>query len=252
MKIWDGVYETFADAQADGSVFGEEIWLAKVTERARGALNASRQSASIAQVAETHDYALPIVAALAAQPGKALRILDFGGGLATSFVPLLNMLPGGQELEFVIVENATICNRGAELFGGDARVSFVPELPSDSSRFDIVHCGSSLHYVDDWQGVLRSFVRYRPRHLVIADLPAAENVSFVTAQCYHGKRIPVRFWNLDAFVAAVAELGYALTFKARYRSPALQLNLEEAMLHFDTSHRLDYFAQLIFHPAGKP
>ncbi len=252
MKIWDGVYGSFAEAQADASVFDEDIWLGKVTERARAALDASRVAATVAPVAETREYALPIVAAMAAEPGKTLRILDFGGGLATSFVPLAKMLPEGQPLEFVVVEKDAVCVRGAELFGDDARVRFQSDLPVDGARFDIVHCGSSLHYIDDWQGVIRKFITYRPQALVVADLPAADNASFVTAQSFYGKRIPVRFWNFDAFVASVAGMGYALAFKARYRNPALDLSLEAEMSHFDKAHQLGYFAQLIFRPARNP
>jgi putative methyltransferase (TIGR04325 family) len=251
-RIWDGVYHSFAEANGDSSVFTEDVWLGKVTERARRALDASRGGTSIAALAETRDYALPVVAAMTARRTATLRVLDFGGGLATSFVPLVQMLPEGQLLEFVIVENEKICSRGRDLFEGDGRVCFQSELPVQGSRFDIVHCGSSLHYVDDWQGIVRKLVDYNPECLIFADLPAADNASFVTTQSFYGKRIPVHFWNLDQFTAVVANLGYAMAFKARYRAPVLEVDLNTALSHFGEAYRLDYFVQLIFRPTSRP
>ena len=144
LKIWEGIYQSFADARGDTGVFEQNVWLEKVMDRARSALTASRGDVSIAPVAETREYALPFIAAVAAQRGVRLRILDFGGGLGSSFIPLVKMLPTGQELEFVIVENEAICKAGDELFANDSRVRFRSDIPPSDEHYEIVHCGSSI------------------------------------------------------------------------------------------------------------
>jgi putative methyltransferase (TIGR04325 family) len=245
-KIWEGVYQSFSEARGDVGVFEQGIWLEKVKERARSALSASRSDEAIPPVAETRDYALPLVAALAARNGETLRILDFGGGLASSFIPLVNMLPADQALEFVIVENEAVCQAGRDLLAADKRVQFVSTLPGAGERFDIVHCGSSLHYVDDWNGLLARLAALNTRYLVFADLPAADNLTLVTAQMFHGARSPVRFWNLNEFSAKVESLGYRLLFKARYRGSFLGEKDGPPTGHFEPSHRLCYFSQRVF------
>lgn len=245
-KVWDGVYSSFAEARADNRVFEQDVWIGKIKDRARSALAASHSEAAIAPVAETRDYALPVVAALAARKGFPLRILDFGGGLATSFIPLAKMLPADQDLDFVVVENEMVCKVGRDLLAGDSRVRFCSNIPGVDERFDIVHCGSSIHYVDDWTGLLARLSALKPYYLIFNDLPAADNCSFVTAQKFYGLRMPVWFWNLDEFVGQVVSSGYRLLLKARYRGPYLGERDEPPTGHFDPQHRLRYFAQLVF------
>ncbi len=245
-NIWDGVYSSFAEARGDSGVFEQDIWLDKVTGRARALLSLSEGPDSIAPIAETREYFLPVIAAMAARPGETLRVLDFGGGLASSYIPLAGMLPANQELKFVIVENESVCKAGREMFADDARAEFCAEIPDASEKFDIVHCGSSLHYVDDWKAVLARLCAFKPNYFVLADLPAADNKTFVTAQLYHGARIPVRFWNLGEFIAQVESLDYHLVFKSRYRGSYLGEKEGPSTENFDTPYRLRYFSQLVF------
>jgi putative methyltransferase (TIGR04325 family) len=245
-QLWEGVYGSFAEARGDGTVFRSETWLTKLAERARVALARAASDDAIAPVAVTHDYALPYVAALAAKPEKMLRVLDFGGGLGASFLPLVGMLPEGQPLDYVIVENESVGKLGRRMFADDRRVSFRTDIPATGECFDIVHCGSSLHYVDNWLEALAQFVDLQPTYLVISDLPAADNRTFVTAQQFHGRRIPVHFWNLREFVASAEAVGFELALKARFVGYHDAAGGVARFSHFGPEYRLDYFSQLIF------
>jgi putative methyltransferase (TIGR04325 family) len=249
-KIWDGVFGSFAEADADEAIFDGDVWLDKVRATAREAIAASKGETEIPSIAETANYALPFVAATAAHRDRTLRILDFGGGLAASYFPLVAMLPSDQPLEYVIVENDGVCQEGDKLLATDRRISFRTDLPEPGTRYDIVHCGSSLHYVEDWRQMLRQLVAYQPAYLLFADLPAADNCSFVTTQAYYGRRIAVHFWNLREFIAAIQEIGYDLLLKARYRGRFLGPTAAMPTEHFDSVRRLTYCSQLIFRRAG--
>jgi putative methyltransferase (TIGR04325 family) len=249
-KIWDGVFGSFAEADADEAIFDGDVWLDKVRATAREAIAASKGETEIPSIAETANYALPFVAATAAHRDRTLRILDFGGGLAASYFPLVAMLPPDQPLEYVIVENDGVCQEGDKLLATDRRISFRTDLPEPGTRYDIVHCGSSLHYVEDWRQMLRQLVAYQPAYLLFADLPAADNCSFVTTQAYYGRRIAVHFWNLREFIAAIQEIGYDLLLKARYRGRFLGPTAAMPTEHFDSVRRLTYCSQLIFRRAG--
>lgn len=245
-KVWDGIYASFSEVATKSTVFEETVWIEKVVERARQAVLQSGGTAALAPVATTSDYALPFVAALTARLDKPLRILDFGGGMGTSFLPLTKMLPADQPLDFVIVENSVVCRAGREFFSTDSRIRFREDVPGPTDYYDIIHCGSSLHYVDDWRGMLDRFAAIKPEFLLFADLPAADNRSFVTSQVFHGQRIPVHFLNLEEFVSYVQEGGYEVILKSRYRGYYLDRDADLLTAHFDPDHRLAYLSQLVF------
>jgi len=239
-QIWSGVYNTFAEAGGDDGVFEDTKWLKKQTVEANHALERSRSAGAMPEIAQTTDYALPVVAAVIAQPHQTLKILDFGGGMASSFLPLVAMLPTNQALKFVVVENKALSDEGEKLFKNEKRLYFCTEIPIDE-KFHVIHAGSSFHYVADWIALLRLFAQMRPQYLIFADLPAGDIDTFVTIQNYYGKKIPVRFWNLVEFIRRVEELDFKLVMKARYYSYYIA-----AMDGFDQKHRLNYFTQLIF------
>lgn len=250
-KVWDGIYKDFAAVGADSTVFEGDVWLEKITERARAAQAVAAAQSSISPIASTTEYALPFVSALAKpQSGDVLRILDFGGGMATSYIPLRAMLPKTTKLDFTVVENGAVCSRGNDVFSAETEVTFRSDLPTPPDVCDIVHCGSSLHYVDDWRGILRHFVSLKPQYLLIADAPAADNQTFVTAQSFHGRRIPVRFWKVEDLTSAVEELGYELLLRARYRGYYLDPQEELPTENFDEVHRLTYMSQFVFRRAA--
>jgi putative methyltransferase (TIGR04325 family) len=250
-RIWDGVFGSFAEAGGDQSLFEGDVWLEKIRTRACESIAASQGGCEIPPVAETRDYALSFIAAVAARRDRTLRILDFGGGLAASYLPLVAMLPDGQPLEYIIVEDDTVSREGHALFEQDKRVWFRSDLPDPGDRYDIIHCGSSLHYVDDWRDMLGRLAKIRPEYMLFADLPAADNCSFVTTQFYYGGRIPVHFWKLREFILAAQELGYELLLKARYRGRFLDSTAAMPTEHFDSAHRLTYCSQLVFRRAGQ-
>jgi putative methyltransferase (TIGR04325 family) len=242
--VWEGVYGAFSETGYSQDVFEEATWSEKLVMRAEAAL-AEARSGGLVTGAVTFDDALPVVAAMASASDGPLRILDFGGGLGASYIPLAAVLRRDRALRFVIVENKTICRLGASLFANDEAVAFQSTIPL-SECFDIVHAGSSLHYVEDWRGVMRQLCNTGAEYLVFADLPAGQIETFVTTQWFHGRRIPVWFWNAAEFSACVEDLGFELILKAAYTGRYLEKGASLPTKHFDARYRLEHFAQLIF------
>jgi putative methyltransferase (TIGR04325 family) len=241
---WDGVFNTFDEAGVSSTAFDSPLWIEKVLTRAQALLD--RSNGALPEVTQTNDYALPFIAAACSTSDRALRILDFGGGMATSYIPLRAMLPPAQRIEYIVVENAELVGAGRKLFAEHPEVRFEVSLPAPEQSFDIVHFGSSLHYVDKWLELLTQCARFRPQFLLFADLTAGNVASFVTHQLWHGRRIPVRFWNCDEFVGSVCKLGFDLVFKARFQQPGRTPESQLPMLNFDDRHRLPHTSQLAF------
>lgn len=249
-QTWEGVFATFAETNGDTTIFDGETWLERTADGAKRAM-AKSEGGAIPPIATTTEYALPFVAAIIAERGRAVRILDFGGGMAASWLPLRAMLPREQAIEFVVVERESVCRKGREIFAGDKSLSFRSDLPSPPERFDIVHFGSAIQYVDDWKGLLANVRRLEPRYLLLADVPAADNVTFVTAQKYRDRRMPVRFWNAADFVAGVSSLGFELLFRSRFHGYYLPPGATLPTGNFDEAHRLTYTSQFVFRSITK-
>jgi putative methyltransferase (TIGR04325 family) len=244
-RIWEGIYSSFSETQADGGAFEEEIWTNKLVDRMRAAELQSTGAVAIAPITEMRDYALPTVASLVASPRSTLRILDFGGGLASTYFQTLKVLPEGQLMKFVIVENETICSLGSRMLGSDGQLQFRTSLPK-GEHFDIVHCGSSIEYVDDWKNMLVKLTGFEPSYLIFVNLPAADNLTFVTTQNYYGSRIPLWFFNFSEFTEQVSKLGYELAFKARFRGYWRENYPRMPTNNFPSAYRPEYFCQLVF------
>lgn len=245
--LWSGVFDSFAAATQDRAVFEEQTWLDKSSERARRASHEHARKATLSQNAATHEYILPAVAASIACANATLRILDFGGGLASTFFAVADALSVGQPLAYLIVESEPLCRRARELDLGDKRLSFHEEFPALPDGVDIVHAGSSIQYVEDWRGLLRSVCFYRPSHIVLADVPAGDLPhSFVTGQYFYGKRIAHWFFRIDEFVSAVEQHGYRLTYRAPYIGSYLGERRPLPMDGLPATHQLRNFCQLMF------
>jgi putative methyltransferase (TIGR04325 family) len=244
-KIWDGIYKDFIEANNNGKniaveVWDNQLWMDKQISLQKQAIEKINKKNSISELALSYDYCLPFI--LSTMNGKFIEqhILDFGGGLASTYMPVKSMLPLEYKFKFTIVENEATCQKGSELFKNDKKIDFINYLPMNQS-FDVIHLGSSMHYVEDWKKLINDFYKIKPKYLIFADLPAGDIETFVTNQNFYQTKIPVRFWNLQEFIEEVEGIGFKLIIKSRYQSKYIG-----AMSSFPEKYRLEYFSQLVF------
>lgn len=248
--IWEGVYDKWSDAPEIDGAFNSEKWLndqaASVMKEIAG-LGKDRES--ISSCAISHDYILPTVAAMARKNGQKLRIMDFGGGLASSLPLVKASLPPGDDIEFHVVESEGICRKGREVFPEGLNLFFHAKLPTDLGKYDVIHAGRSFQYIDDWRGLLCSFSRLEPRYLILAGALAGDMESFVSVQNYYGYKIRVRFLNRKELISEVEHLGYRLILKSLHMSKRLGKEGPLPMDNFPVERRLEHPCQLLFERA---
>ena len=177
----------------------------------------------------------------------SLCILDFGGGMGTSYFPLISSLPDTKKVEFHIVELKTICDLANKILGDFPQLHFHESLPKISKEVDIIHAGSSMQYISDWKGWLDEFVNYRPRILILEDILTGNIPSFVTTQNFYGKKIRLRFLNINEFIEKVQRLDYQLIYKSQCTQNFLGgIGGSLPMKNFPSQYQLDYGSHLIF------
>jgi putative methyltransferase (TIGR04325 family) len=246
-SVWEGVYDSFPAAGTPGRIFDGETWLTRAAARLDADLAALRGDRSDSSLALIREHPLPLLAATLCATRRSTRILDFGGGLGTSFLRLLASLPAApMPVDYHIVELPSVVAVGRERFGTFPNLHFHSSIPRDIGPVDIVCAVSSLHYIEDWRGCLRELVALRPAWLLLADVPAGDIPTFVTHQVYYGSRMPVWFWNRQELVEAVNDVRYRLTYEAGYRATILGREGPLPMDALPETHRLDHCRDFLF------
>jgi putative methyltransferase (TIGR04325 family) len=172
--------------------------------------------------------------------------MDFGGGLGNTYLLMNSGCIKQQDFEFYLIENEEVCRKGQELFRDDSKIHFYPNLPDDVKKFDIVHCGSSMQYVEDWKGIFKKFAKYNPAFIILADLPAGKNPTYATVQNSYGAKIPYWFFNIDEVFNAMDCAGYKLIFKSKFVDKRLGIEQPLPQDNFPPEYRVGDTCNLLF------
>lgn len=247
-RIWNGVYDAFPET-IHGNPWDSQNWLTKLAMELDEFLNNTEVSDAPSRLNLVHEYPLaPIVSTLLTSIQKPVHILDFGGGLGVSFFSLVKMVPRWSNLEYSIVEGAEICEYARKNLGRFNNLHFFDELPPDLRRFDIVHAGSSLHYVRDWKGMLARFTEYGPRFIILSGLTAGNIQTFVTFQNYYEFEIPVWFWNKGEIISTLSAMDYELLYSSFLASEYCGKIQSLPMMNLPPECRIERKCNLVFGP----
>lgn len=212
-SFWTGVYSSFSEVPTSGNVFEESVWATKQASLIQS-IRSSSDGAS-------RDYALMYFLAASVSSDKQLRVLDFGGGLGNTYLEAKKVLPAPGLVHFTVVENANVCRLGQEAFVDDPGILFVEEIPFDS-RFDFIHFGSSIQYVEKWKELIGTLQSLQAKYIIFSDLLIGTAKSFVTAQSYGGKLIPVLFLNKYEFMNYLNLQSYDCVFDSSFQGAYLR------------------------------
>lgn len=251
--IWEGVYADFTEAPQDGPGYDSERWRSAILAKLAATRAAAAQhTTTIPAEVCYQDSMLPVVAALVLAARGRVEVLDFGGALGADYYPVVRSLPVNADISFHIVENNAVCALGRKAFSDDPKVHFHERLPPPSEvTCDIIHLGSSLHYVADWQALLQGFCNYSPSYLLLSDLPAGEIPTYASSQRYYESRMPVWFFNAKEVIQCVTDLGFSLQLKARYLSTILGVAQPCPQDNFEEEYRLGYSSIMLFSNGGE-
>lgn len=152
------------------------------------------------------------VLALAARNKDRLSVLDFGGGAGHYFLYSQALLPE-VALEYHCQDLPSLCRLGREVL---PQLQFhEAESEALGRRYDLVVSSSSLHYTEDWRGVVRRLASAADDLLYVARLQTVARVpSFVVVQRpyragYHTEYLSW-FLNRDEVLHCFEEAGMEL------------------------------------------
>lgn len=138
--VWEGVYPDWARAPEAQDAFNEQRWINAQAEKALENLATLRREGAFSLSVKTRDYVLPVAAAMLARGNAVVRILDFGGGLASSYFTLRRCVRG--PLDYHVVEMRSMVSEGRRLLSELDEVTFQDTIPQGHPvDWDIVHRG---------------------------------------------------------------------------------------------------------------
>jgi putative methyltransferase (TIGR04325 family) len=251
-NIWEGVYENWDKVPADEGFFESDLWVNAISGPAQNLLESYQTSASTSPVATTRDYILPVVASMVErEAGEILRILDFGGGLAASYFPIITAFSEPNNVEFHIIEAEAVCAHGKKIFSEQPNIHFHSKLPELQDPVHIIHSGSGLQYIKEWKSLIASFAEYKPQYFLLADMMAGDIKTFITIQNYYGKKIRSRFLNIKELLSVLREAGFRLIYKSKYLKETLGVMGPLPMENFEKENRLKHASQILLRWEGK-
>lgn len=251
LNVWDGVFDSFAAAPAQGPGFDGPQWAERSAAAARDAMTAQAAGEPLDfSLRQRNAILAPAVAVLLSQLAR-LRVLDFGGGPGLGHATLCAAVADAAErVDYVVVERPSIC-AAARSLGERRGLSLRNDIP-EGEAFDIVHAASVIQYIDDWRDVIRRLAACRPAFLSFADVFAGGFQPYVTLQSYYGSRIPHWMLNLEAFMAAVSRHGYRLVLRTPCHVRVRGLDGPLPMQNFPSALRIPHTQHLLFAREAAP
>jgi putative methyltransferase (TIGR04325 family) len=246
VTIWSGVYSSFDEVPACGPGFNGDTWVENSVMRAKTLRETAEKGRTIPSVTEYRESLLPVIAGMVYSDLGRARILDYGGGMGMTYYQVAECLPEKKDFEYHIVETGPVCTAGMRFFRSEPSVHFHTDLPEHPETMDIVHMGSSLHYIKDWAGILSRLCNYRPEYFLFTDLPAGDIPTYASGQRYYESRIPVWFFNIEEIVTEMAGLGFSLRFRSSYISRIQGKEQPFPQENFQDKYRLGNSCILLF------
>ena len=249
--VWEGVYASFSEVPNRGPGFEGKMWVENSLRKIEKIRNSSKSQKTIPLIPIYQESILPIVAGMVYNEEGFVRILDFGGGIGLTYYQVVRSLPNSENLKYHIIEKETVCEAARDFFREEEGIFFHSYFPSDLDKIEIVHMGSSLHYVAKWRETLSKLCAYQSRYFLFTDLTAGDIPTYASAQIYYESRIPVWFFNVNEIIDHMTAQSYRLVFKSNYVSKILGKEQPYPQNNFEERYRLGHPCILLFSREGK-
>jgi putative methyltransferase (TIGR04325 family) len=245
--IWEGVFKDFRDINSTGKGFYSTRWVESSISKVKNYNELVNKNSTIPPMS-IRPTSLPIVASMMElETLTANRIVDFGGGLAFSYLSFAGCCANAKRLEYHIVESEEICDTGKDLFGNIPNLFFYSE-PKELAfdRAGIVYLNSVLQYIENWRLLIEELLELHPNYFLFDDVPGGDIPTFASVQNYYDSKIPCWFLNIDELISFFASKGYTVQFKSKFPSFILGKTQEYPMQNFPLKYQLGYPCTLLF------
>jgi len=245
--IWEGIYSSFSEVPVTGPGYDGAVWVNNSLKKIAALREQAQKNAPLPPLSNYRQALLPLLATIIYQQKGSVRILDFSGGIGFTYYQTFYALQQTSGLEYNIVEREAVCRAGREFFEAESNSPyFLTSLDKVEGAFDIIHLGSVLQYIEDWSGLLARLAAMSPNYLLLIDVLAGNNQTFITSQNYYGSKIPTWFLNIGELIHTVETNDYKLMFMSGFLPTILGVEQSLPMENFESPYRLERTNNLLF------
>jgi putative methyltransferase (TIGR04325 family) len=232
---FSGDYPSWKAAQAECSGYDAPLILDKVREATRAVRDGKALFERDSVLFQKPDYNWPLLAMLlriATLKGGALRVLDFGGSLGSTYAQCRPLFGGLAEVEWSVIEQPAFVAAGKEFETRELR--FYPDVGAclRERKIDCLLFSSVLQYLEDPAGLVAECGRHGFEYILIDRTPFRFEgkdrivVQRVWPEIYDAS-YPAWIFNFGAFPSKFAGYEPLFEFDAFDR-----MNLEDAYKGF--------------------
>ena len=238
--IWHGINKSFDKKAKKLNVFENERWLKKQTLNLSRVLQSQEQDDNYCNYSE---YCLSIIAASIKK--KKISILDYGGGIGEEYFKIKKSV-ANKKIKFFLLEKKEI----VELLkreGLNNEIVLLTKIKKNI-KIDIIHFGSSFHYIEDWKLILKECMKCKPEFFIFADILCGDIArTFSTNQIYYKKKIPIWIYKEEDIVKFLEANNYQVSYRSNFKSEFISNHKNILpMANFPKELRIKYPRQLLF------
>lgn len=206
-----GPYPDWSAAAAAAAGYGDAALVARLVEAARTARArpGSWEQDGVVRDAVPPDFPLlyALLRAAAAPAGRRLTVLDFGGGLGTSYRQCRPYLPTGLPLHWRVVEQPTLAAAGSEFASEELRFFDDLEQALAHGQPDVALLSSVLQYLPEPYRLLERIAAAGVRNVVIDRHPFSLQEELIVVQVVprslYAASYPSWLFNRTRFLSSV-------------------------------------------------
>ena len=236
---WHGINKNFDKKAKKDNVFENEIWAKKQFIKLEKILHYKKKKKNNFDYSE---YCLSVIAASLKK--KKISILDYGGGVAEEYFKLKESLKN-KKINFFLLETKQLIML-LKKKGLDKEINLLTKI-CDFEKKDIIHFGSSFHYIENWKLILKKCLKYKPEYLIFVDLLCGKiERTFSTNQLYYKKKIPIWVFKEDDIINFLQKNNYQIIYESNFSSEFFKKNKSKLMRNFPSNLRINCPKQLVF------
>ena len=239
MIIWKKVKKEFLK-ENNSNEFNSEKWLSIISRRLKSNFKIVKDKKYLNQFIASSP--LPIM--LLNEKKNNIKIADFGSGSQEIFFQLLSMgIKKNINIDSIEVERLVNFFRKQPFNKKKIKINFFEKF-NFKKKYDYVHISDSLQYVYDWENFLEKINMSDHKFIIINNVPAGKNKSYITKQKFYGKEIPNIFFSSAQICKCLNN--FKLTYSSLFLNKINGVYRSYPQDNFKKHDRIDYPKTLIF------
>lgn len=239
MIIWTKVKKDYFKNK-ESNEFNSKKWISIISKRIKKNFIIIKNRKFLDQFISSS--LLPIL--ILNEKKKKIKILDFGSGSQEIYFQLnLMNIKKNITIDSIEVEKLTNYLKTKKFYSENIEILFFNDL-NFKKKYDYFHISDSLQYLKNWRLFLKKINRINHKYIILNNIPAGKNKSYITKQVFYGKEIQNNFFSINEIQKIL--YNFEISFSTLYLNKIRGEYRAYPQDNFEKKDRINYPKTLIF------